>query len=181
MRRHHRPDQGQHGRRDDANITSPSDAKAFFIDLLSNESSSAVIHVSDVRDQLRDYEGFNEVVRKEAEDDEYAKAIIKVLADFNALPPYMSNYGPENFPDRGLLMDWSAAQILKSVYIWHARNQWSATDAGLQIPLHEQWQGLQAIGRELMADARDRAKNLKTMLNIKRGFGPGVNSPLWWR
>jgi hypothetical protein len=152
-----------------------------FIAMLIDDASPCVIHVSDVRDQLRDYPEFNEIVRKEAEDEEYAKAIIKVMASFNAMSPFDSGYGPKDFPDRSLLMDWSAAQVLRQVYTWHARNQWSASDAGLQVPLHEQWEGLQRIAEGLMAEAKQTARELKTRLNIKRGFGRGVNSALWWR
>lgn len=152
-----------------------------FLDLLLDESSAAVVHVNDIRDALRDYPQFNEVVRQEAEDDEYAKVILKVMADFNGMMPFMSNYGPRDFPDRGLLIDWAAGEALKRVYTWHARNQWSASDAGLQVPLHEQWQGLMAIADRQLAEAKSRAKELKTMLNIRRGMGRGIHSPLWWR
>lgn len=143
------------------------------------EVGRVCVTVEMVRDTLRDHERFNEIVRQDLTDDEYADIIIKCLADFNAMRPFFSNFGPLDFPDRSLLLDWATAESLKRLYMWHARNQFSASDAGLQIPIHEQWQPLLQIERMLREEVRLRSKELKTSMNISGGWG-GNFSPLWW-
>lgn len=140
-----------------------------------------VITVEMLRDQLRDLPRWNEIMKQDLSDDEYADVIIKVIADFNAMPPMFSNFGPTNFPDRSMMIDWASAEALKKLYIWHARNQWSATDAGLSVPIHEQWEPLLRISEMLKNEAKERAKLLKTQFNIAGGWGAGVGSPLWLR
>lgn len=138
-----------------------------------------VVTVDAVKDQLRDYAKFNELVRQELTDDEYAQCILKSIVDFNSMPPFRATFLPEDFPDNSSLLDMATAEALKRLYLWHARNQWSAQDAGVTVPIHEQWQPLLQIAETLKAEAKQQLKVIKTQMNLKRGWG-GVSSPLRW-
>ena len=140
-----------------------------------------VVSVEDIRKRLRDLPKYNEIVRQELSDDELAEAILDMIMDFNALPPFVGTYDPFTFPDRKLLIDLSIIEAIGRLAIWHARNTFSASDSGLQVPVHEQWQPLQGIAGALQARTDRRADRLKAMLNVQRGWGDGVSSPLWLR
>ena len=146
--------------------------------LLDGKPSSVAIQ--DIRNEIRDIEGMNEISRLELTDHEIADEIVQALDEFNMAPPFFANYGVDNFPDRVLLINMSMQNCLEILIRWHARNQFSATDAGLEIPIHEQWQPIQAIVDRLDAKNDKKMAQLKTMLNIQRGWGGGVGSPIGW-
>jgi len=151
------------------------------LELVKSDNPRVAVTVKMVRDQLRDYPKYNEIVKYELTDDEIADNIINAIAEFNAASPYMSNFDPKNFPDRKLLLDMSIVECLEILYTWHARNQFSASDAGLQIPIHEQWEPLMRISETMRLRTDRRVKELKTQLNIRNGWGDGVGSPIgWW-
>jgi len=137
------------------------------------------ITIEDVRGELRDYPHLNELVRYELTDDEYCNCVVDAIAEFNAAPPMFTQYGPKDFPDRKLLEDMAVAGALQKLYTWHARQQWSAQDAGLQVPIHEQWQPLLQIARHEEARNDDRMNKLKARLNVANGWS-GVGSPGGW-
>lgn len=137
-----------------------------------------LVTIDQVKGELRDIELLNEITRQELTDEEYVDCIADAFDTFNVAPPFESYWGPADIPDRALLVDMAACEALKRLIRWHARNQFSASDAGLQIPIHEQWQPLRAILREDQADCDARLKALKGRLNIARGWGAGIGSPL---
>lgn len=139
------------------------------------------VSVDMVRGKLRDFPKYNELVHQELEEHEYVEAIMRGMNDFNLLPPFVSSYTAYDFPDHYMLLDAAVYECLMMLSIWHARNQFSATDAGLQVPIHEQWQPLLQIATMLRARVDERMAKLKTQLNIANGFGGGVFSPLWLR
>jgi len=147
-------------------------------DLMANDPACAVT-VEQLRSQLRDRPQFNEVWPECWSDGDLAGCIIDAIADFNGSPPIDTGFDHLNFPDRKLLTDMAVVQALEEVIIWHARNQNSTTDAGLQINIHEQWQGLQAIVDRLTPRIDKRVADKKNQINIARGWG-GVRSPLWY-
>jgi hypothetical protein len=140
--------------------------------------ATVAVTVNTVRKNLRDFPRFNELVREELSDEEIADCILDMIAEFNGLPPFFSQFGPQDFPDRKLLQDKAVAECIERLFLWHARNQFSASDSGLQVPIHEQWQPLMQIST--MMDQRNDKKcdRLKAMLNISNGFGGGVGSPI---
>lgn len=149
--------------------------------LMGGSSTPVVLTVPMLRDQLRDTANFNEVFKEDLTDDEYVDVIIKSISAFNAMPPIFTNYGPTDFPDRSMIMDWATGEALKKLVLWHVRNQWSASDSGVTVPIHEQWQPLLQISNMMIAEAKQDAKLLKTQINIMGGWGAGVGSPLWMR
>lgn len=152
------------------------------IDDIIAGSPNIVMGVPVLRNRLRDLPKFNEIVRQELSDEEYAGNIIRTISDFNFRPPFISQYSAYDFPDQYMIFDGAVYESLQQLYIWHARNQFTATDAGLQVPIHEQWQPLMQIA-ERMRDRLDvRMDRLKTQLNIAQAMGgsdSGVNSALW--
>lgn len=140
----------------------------------------SVVSIEDIRNEIRDKEGFNEISKLELKDEEIADEIVQAIDDFNMLPPFFSQYGLFDFPDRILLINMGVENCLSILIKWHARNQFSASDAGLEVPIHEQWQGLQQLVDRMSTKNEDRAQKLKTMLNIQRGWGGGVGSPIGW-
>ena len=145
-------------------------------------SPNVVMDVPRVRKRMRDLPKFNEVIEQDLTDDEYADCIIRTIADFNMLSPFISLYTAYDFPDQYMIFDGAIYEALQLLYIWHARNQFSATDAGLQVPIHEQWQPLMQIAERLRGRLDVRMVKLKTQLNIANAMGSnaaGVNSALW--
>ena len=152
------------------------------LDDIKNGSTSVVMDVPRVRKRLRDLPQFNEITEQDLTDDEYADCIMRTIADFNMLSPFISTYSAYDFPDQYMIYDGAVYEALQLLYIWHARNQFSATDAGLQIPIHEQWQPLMQIAERLRTRLDIRMVKLKTQLNIANAMGgssAGVNSALW--
>ena len=81
-----------------------------------------------------------------------------------------------------MLLDAAVYESLQQLYMWHARNQFSASDAGLEVPIHEQWQPLMQIAENMRAKLDLRMDRLKTQINIAQALGgAGVSSPLWLR
>jgi hypothetical protein len=153
--------------------------RAELLAALKEDNADLAVNVPMLRRRLRDYAQFNEIFEQVMTDDELADAIVDSIADFNALPPFMGDYDERTFPDRKLLLDTATCEALQRLVLWHAQNQFSASDAGLQIPIHEQWQGLMQIEQMLRARSEQRAARLKAQLNVQRAWGPGVSSPLW--
>jgi hypothetical protein len=147
------------------------------LDQVNGNVDGVVVTVEAVKNQLRDSAKFNELVRQELSDDEYAQVILKCIVSFNVMPPFQCSCLPLDFPDNSSLMDWATAEAFKKLYIWHVRNQWSASDAGTQVPIHEQWEPLLKVSEMLKAEALANLKLLKTQINVSRGWG-GVWSPL---
>lgn len=142
---------------------------------------TVAVSVDMVRKRLRDFPKYNELVRQELSDEEYVDCILRGMNDFNMLPPFQSQYSAYDFPDHYMLLDAAVYEALQVLVIWHARNQFSASDAGLQVPIHEQWQPLMQIATLLRTRLDDRMAKLKAQINIANGFGSGVYSPLWMR
>lgn len=156
---------------------------AMIDDILAG-SPNVVVTVKMVRDRLRDYPKYNELIEQDLTDEEYVENILRGINDFNMLSPFISSYSAYDFPDRYMILDAAVYESLQQLYLWHARNQFSATDAGLQVPIHEQWQPLMQIAENLRAKLDARMSKLKTQINIAQAMGgaaSGVNSPLWLR
>ena len=153
--------------------------RAELLALLKEDNADLAVNVPMLRRRLRDYAQFNELFEQIVTDDELADCIIDSIADFNGLSPFFGTYDARDFPDRKLLLDTSTCEALQRLVFWHAQNQFSANDAGLQIPIHEQWQGLMQIEQMLRARTEQRAARLKAQLNVQRAWGPGVTSLLW--
>jgi len=142
------------------------------------EMAEVAVTITDVRDELRDWPALNEISRYELSDNEYATCILNAVAEFNAHGPMFTQFGVKDFPDRELLNAMATANALQRLHRWHERQQWSASDAGLQIPLHEAWQGLMQDSRDEERRNDQRMNELKQRLNIAAGWGDGVGSPL---
>jgi hypothetical protein len=153
--------------------------RAELLALLKEDNADLAVNVPMLRRRLRDYAQFNELFEQIVTDDELADCIIDSIADFNGLSPFFGTYDARDFPDRKLLLDTATCEALQRLVFWHAQNQFSASDAGLQIPIHEQWQGLMQIEQMLRARTEQRAARLKAQLNVQRAWGPGVTSLLW--
>ena len=147
-----------------------------------NGAPNVAVHVPMLRARLRDLPKFNEIIAQDLTDQEYLENILRAMNDFNLRPPFISNYAAYDFPDRYMLLDAAVYESLQQLYMWHARNQFSASDAGLEVPIHEQWQPLMQIAENMRAKLDLRMDRLKTQINIAQALGgAGVSSPLWLR
>lgn len=146
-------------------------------EIAANLMATVTVTVADVRRNIRDLPRFNEIVRQELSDDEIADAIMDAIAEFNAAPPMFTQEGVHNFPSRKLLQDMAVVECMERLILWHARNQFSAEDSGVQVPIHEQWQPIKIIADQMEAKCQQAMKELKTMLNLRNGWG-GMGSPL---
>jgi hypothetical protein len=148
---------------------------------LRDPGSQAVVTIEKLRNELRDLPNFNEVSPRDLSDDELEEALVDAMIDFNERPPMDTWYGPVDFPDRRWLLDQAVINAVKKLVLWHARNQNSASDAGVQVPVHEQWKPLLDIMQIMKGENDQRVALKKAQINIKRGWGAGAGSPLIWR
>jgi hypothetical protein len=152
---------------------------ATMIERLKTEDPLLCVTAPMLRKKIRDLPRYNEIVKHELSDDELVQAIIDAIASFNGMSPFFSSYSSEDFPDRSLLLEMSICEAYDQLVLWHGRQELNVQDAGLQVPIHENWKPIAAIVDRIRVRTADRAAKLKTQLNVQRALGGGVSSPLW--
>ncbi len=131
-----------------------------------------VIDVDDVRDLWKDYPGFQEIFANLLNDDDYDRAIIRAILDFNEQPPSCM-FNPASWPliYTPLLLKKSLLEVLRVIEKLHASNYFSGVSGGVNAPVHERWQAMAPIVQQLAAEVRERQQQIKTEMNYMDAFG----------
>lgn len=137
-----------------------------------------IVKADDIRDLWKDYPEFQEIFPDLISNLDYDKAIARAIVDFNAIPP-MTIFSPSFFPDEWLLLNKSFIEVLETILYYHANNHFSGTSAGVQIPVHEQFQALIPLKDRLQMKVEKREERLKRNINIQNGFGGTSHYEAW--
>ena len=120
---------------------------------------------------------------QEISDDKLALALDMALDLHNKTPPF-ENTTFQTFPSLTLMLHGGAIQALIMAGIVQNRNYISFSDGGVQEVLSDKGPAYQGWIQNLMGQYREETLNLKTSLNMERGFGiipsPYGNTQDWW-
>jgi len=104
------------------------------------------------------------------------------ISEFNNTAP-TSMYTIDTFPFKALLLSGTLYKIYSGLSALVARNNFSYSDGGLQIPLEERFQLYQSLAAMYEADFTSSMTKVKIHQNMVDGWG-GVSSdyasmPIW--
>ena len=134
--------------------------------------------VSYIRLYLRDFPELNRLIKgEETSDRMIAWAVIDILDDFNATPPFIGSFGLTNFPSFSLLKDGATSRILESVAILQNRNQLNYSDGGISVTVSDKGPMLTQFSQLLFQRYVTQKNRIKASLNVEMAFeGAGIFS-----
>ena len=141
--------------------------------MLRVPESTWLVSAEDIRDMWMDYNDLQEVFGNLIEQKDprgYAKCIVRSIVRFNGKLP-QTQYSPDNFPDAGLLLDMSFAEVLKVVEAYHTANFNTASGGGTVIPLHERFSAIKALRQEIESDVTRRTQEWKIYISNQMAYG----------
>lgn len=141
--------------------------------ILQIPESTWIISPEDIRDMWLDYSDLQEVfgnIIEEKDPQGYVKCIARALLKFNSRLP-MTMFTLADFPDSSLLLEMSLVEVLSVVERYHAANFITASSGGTVTPLHERFQVLQGIRRELEQSTVAAMTTLKQHLSNLQAWG----------
>lgn len=133
-----------------------------------------------LRSFLKDFEPLNRLIEfKEESTDDLLDLYLNMAYGFlNSIPPYIGNFGWDNFPIPNLLIHQAAIECLISNSIVQARNDITYNNGGVTVKIHDAQRYVTAL--QMLYRAADMEinslKQIKVAINIQSGYG-GVSSP----
>jgi hypothetical protein len=104
------------------------------------------------------------------------------VSEFNTTAP-TSSYDVTGFPYKALLLSGTLWKIYSGLSALVARNNFSYSDGGVQVPLEERYQMYSLLASTYLADFNSSMSKIKIGQNMNDGWG-GVSSdysrmPIW--
>ena len=131
---------------------------------------------TEVRDYIQDFAEINRlIVGRETSHRRVKYSVILAIDEWNNTPP-VDNHSMENFPSRYILLNLTICHILRAVAIIKGRNRFSYSDGGFQVETEAQDDRYIRMIQLIKSEITPFIRNLKTSLNIAKGWGLGIGS-----
>lgn len=126
-----------------------------------------------LRNMIRDKRELNHLLagQLETRDEELKQAIMHALLDWNRSPPHIGNYTLATHPNKFLLLQYAAIQVLISAGIWHSREHMPSSDGGTSADDHAKFSEYQGWIQNYYADYERKKSDEKTADNIAAAYG----------
>lgn len=135
--------------------------------------------VNMVRTFMRDYPELNRLIAgAESSNRQIAWAVLDTLDDFNSEPPYIGDFGLDNFPSMSLLIRGTVCSLLESIGLLQTRNHISFSDGGIQVGINDKTPFIQSWLQMFRNSYEDKKRKFKTARNIENAWGGSVSSEL---
>ncbi len=129
--------------------------------------------IDGLRDYLRDLPELNILLEGnfESTDEQLGQAWGRALGDWNRTEPIITDASFQNHPSKILLFQKAIAEALKSISIFHARNNLQYTDAGNSYSINDKHREFQPL-IDRYENAYELAKvNVKAHINMDAAWG----------
>ena len=139
--------------------------------------------VGEVRAFMRDHEELNRLISGEESSDRMIRFCVQLgLDEWNILPP-LTGYTVANHPSRAMLLHLTIIHLLTSVGILKSRNSFQYSDGGFTVQSEEhdtRYQRWIQLLRSAGPASEASMQRLKIALNIRSGWGGGMESEYGW-
>jgi hypothetical protein len=135
--------------------------------------------VRSLRTLIRDKKELNQLLlgNFESSDEEMRQAIISALMDWNMSPPMIRMVTLATHPNKHLLLQKAAVEILQSAGIWHSREHMPSSDGGTSGDDHAKAGEYSGWIERYAQDYERKKSDLKMALNIAMAYnGMGLAS-----
>lgn len=138
-----------------------------------NEDERLNKAVRSLRNLIRDKKELNRLLagQFETSDEEMRQAIISALIDWNRTPPRLQPVTLKSHPNKMLLLQGAAVQVLQSAGIWHSREHMPSTDGGTSADDHAKAGEYSGWIERYHQDYERKKLDLKTAMNIEEAMG----------
>ena len=127
-----------------------------------------------IRMYLRDFPELNRLIRgEETSDRMIAWAIVDVLDDWSATPPFLGPVTIDRFPSLSLLRDGVTARVLESAALLQARNQLSFNDGGITVSVSDKAQLYMNFVQIFWNRYEEKKNRFKASQNIEEAMSGG--------
>lgn len=133
---------------------------------------------------LRDKRELNRLLagQLETRDEELKQAIMHALLDWNRSPPHIGNYTLATHPNKFLLLQYAAIQVLISAGVWHSREHMPSSDGVLLPTITQSSQSTKAgfSSTTTTTSARSLTRKRRTTSSAPTatwGFRPSMAQP----
>lgn len=129
--------------------------------------------VRSLRNMIRDKKELNRLLNGnfESTDEELRMALIHGLMDWNTTPPPLRFVTLTNHPNKALLLQAAAIQVLTSAGIWHSREHMPSSDGGTSADDHAKAQEYSGWIERYVADYERKKGDIKVSINISKALG----------
>ncbi len=129
--------------------------------------------VRSLRNMIRDKKELNRLLvgQYESTDDEMRMAMLHALMDWNTTPPPLRFVTLKNHPNKALLLQAAAIQVLTSAGIWHSREHMPSSDGGTSADDHAKAQEYSGWIERYVADYERKKGDMKVSMNISAALG----------
>jgi hypothetical protein len=130
-----------------------------------------VLTVLEIREFVSDYSQNNRLLDGEEFSDTFITLCRDMAIDeWNMLPPAASN-DITNFPSKSLLLYGTLWKMYDGKAALLARNFFSFSDGGIQVPVEERVQLYTGLAQQYQANFVSTAAKLKAQINVNQGWG----------
>ena len=125
-------------------------------------------YIDHIRLRIMDYEELNELIgKRETGNQEILACIEATIADWNAVPPPLSDVDIWDFPDREALTLGTMAKLALGGTFLQFRNQLSFSAGGISVNTHDKGGPYKMLHDTLYAMFRERVIEKKSSMNVQ--------------